>query len=141
MSCLTFCKSLIVKHLRARGSNFCKQLIVKSLDLLLSFRFCRKITLDLLPSFSFCRKIRFCKSLFIRHLYKQPPCASKSLILSYLQEVSEIQTTRRKIVEKSFTQKVFLFAVRNCKTKSFFIQFEKYFFHQSPLQLPASLQL
>ena len=91
---------------------------------MLSFRFCRKISFDLLPSFKFWCKIRFCKFLFIRRLYKQPPCARKSLMLRDLQEVSEIQTTRRKIVEKSFTQKVFILAVFDCETKSFFIYFE-----------------
>ena len=121
MSCLTFCKSLIVKDLRARGSNSCKWLIVKSLDLLLSFRFCPKITLDLLPSFSFCRKIRIYKYLIIKGLQNQPPCARKSLILSILQEVSKMQATRRDVVKKSLTQKVFLLTIFHSESISFFI--------------------
>jgi len=40
-----------------------------------------------------------------------------------------MQTTRRKIVEKSLSQKVFLLTIFHSKTKSFFIYFEKYFFH------------
>ena len=65
----------------------------------------------------------------VKHLRRRPPCACKSLILRLLQEVSEIQTTRRKIVEKSFTQKVFFLTIFHGKSISFFIYFEKYFFH------------
>jgi hypothetical protein len=96
---------------------------------MLSFRFCPKISFDLLPSFRFCRKIRFCKSLFIRHLHKQPPCACKSLMPSILQEVSEMQATRRDVVKKSLSQKVFFFTIFHGESISFFIYFEKYFFH------------
>ena len=121
MPYLTLRKSLSIKDLRARRAFFCKCLIIKVFDLLLSFRFCRKIVLDLLASFSFCCKIRFYKLLFIKDLHKQPPCARKSLIVSYLQEVSHIQTTRRKIVKKSFTQKVFFLAIFYSESISFFI--------------------
>ena len=104
-------------------------MIVKSLDLLLSFRFCHKITLDLLPSFSFCRKIRIYNSLIIKGLQNQPPCARKSLILSILQEVSKMQTTRRDVVKKSLSQKVFLLTIFHSEPISFFIYFEKNLFH------------
>ena len=122
-------KSLTIKGLRARRAFFCKCLIINIFDLLLSFRFCPKIGLDLLLSFRFCRKIRFYKLLFVKDLHKKPPCMRKLLILSYLQQVSKIQTTRRKIVKKSLTQKVFLLTIFHSKSISFFIYFEKYFFH------------
>ena len=76
---------------------------------------------DLLLSFSFVSKIIICKLLIVKHLRGGAPCACKSLILRLLQEVSEIQTTRRKIVEKSFTQKVFPLTIFHGESISFFI--------------------
>ena len=73
--------------------------------------------------------LTFCKSLIVKHLRAPPPCARNSLILSYLQEVSEIQTTRRKIVEKSLSQKVFPLTIFHGESISFFIYFEKNLFH------------
>ena len=69
------------------------------------------------------------KLLSINDLRAHPPCACKSLILRLLQEVSEIQTTRRKIIEKSFTHKVFPLTIFHGESISFFIQFEKNLFH------------
>jgi len=65
--------------------------------------------------------LTFCKSLIVKGLRAGPPCARKSLIASYLQEVSKMQATRRKIVEKSFTQKVFLLTIFHGESISFFI--------------------
>ena len=76
---------------------------------------------DLLLSFSFVSKIIICKLLIVKHLRAPPPCARNSLILSILQEVSEIQTTRRDVVKKSLTQKVFLFTIFHSEPISFFI--------------------
>jgi hypothetical protein len=84
---------------------------------------------DLCASFSFMFKINFRKSLSIKGLRAQPPCSCKYLMLNYLQEVSEIQTTRRDVVKKSLTQKVFMLAIFHSESISFFIQFEKDFFH------------
>jgi hypothetical protein len=75
----------------------------------------------------------------VKHLRRQPPCACKSLMLKLLQEVSEIQTTRRDVVEKSLSQKVFLLTIFHGESVSFFIYFQKYFFHQSPLYCPPLL--
>jgi hypothetical protein len=121
VSYLTLRKSLTIKDLRARRAFFCKCLIIKAFDLLLSFRFCRKITFDLLPSFRFWRKIRFCKLLFIKDLRKVRPCSCNSLMLSYLQEVSKVQATRRDVVKKSLTQKVFCLTIFHSESISFFI--------------------
>jgi len=76
---------------------------------------------DLLLSFSFVLKIIICKSLIVKHLRAHPPCACKSLILNYLQEISEMQTTRRDVVKKSFTQKVFFLTIFHSESISFFI--------------------
>ena len=84
--------------------------------------------------------LTFCKSLIVKGLRAPPPCGCKSLMLRDLQEVSKIQTTRRKIVKKSFTQKVFLLTIFHSETKSFFIYFEKDFFHQSPLYFEVALK-
>ena len=58
---------------------------------------------DLLLSFSFVLKIIICKSLIVKHLRGGAPCSCKYLILSYLQEISEMQTTRRDVVKKSLS--------------------------------------
>ena len=76
---------------------------------------------DLLLSFSFVLKIIICKSLIVKHLRAHPPCACKSLILNYLQEISEMQTTRRDVVKKSLSQKVFCFTIFYSESISFFI--------------------
>ena len=76
---------------------------------------------DLLLSFSFVLRIIICKLLIVKHLREGAPCVCKSLILNYLQEVSKMQATRRKIVEKSLTQKVFLLAIFDSESISFFI--------------------
>jgi hypothetical protein len=96
---------------------------------MLSFRFCSKISFDLLPSFRFCRKISIRKLLIVKGLRARPPCVRKSLMLRDLQEVSKIQTTRRDVVKKSLSQKVFLLTIFHSESISFFIYFEKYFFH------------
>ena len=76
---------------------------------------------DLLLSFSFVLKIIICKSLIVKHLRGGAPCSCKYLILSYLQEVSKIQTTRRDVVKKSLSQKVFLLTIFHGESISFFI--------------------
>ena len=76
---------------------------------------------DLLLSFSFVLKIIICKSLIVKHLRAPPPCARNSLIVSILQEVSKMQATRRDVVKKSFSQKVFPLTIFHGESISFFI--------------------
>jgi len=61
------------------------------------------------------------KSLNIKDLRRRPVAVRNSLIVSYLQQISKMQTTRRDVVKKSLSQKVFLLTIFHGESISFFI--------------------